>query len=672
MRSLGRVLSTLVCAGALALGSGAPAQAAAPEPDYVLFPHLIPWSPPAPPPPILEDPCGVAVGFTGTIYVSNYYRHEVDTFTPVVSPAYKTPIENIDPLDGPCGLGQDAFGRIYINNYHRNVERYQPAGSGFGAPTVIDSAHPTGVAVLPGPDKVYVDDRTYVSAYNSTGAPIMNGLEPLRIGVGSLGDGYGLAVSRFPATEGFLYVPDHSDETVKVYNPNVDIDDPVLTIDGNEIPGGGFVSLLDSAIAVDRVTGEIYVADTLGTQFTERPKAIVYVFDHNGVYEGRLKYAVVDSSPVGLAVDNSTEPTQGRVYLTSGNTTEAGIYAYPPGSATTSAAPASFALTVQSSGSGGGSVTSDVGEVDCADTCDQQIRSAARVTLSASPDGDSLFAGWSGSGCSGVGGCTVTMDQAKSVSAEFEPKQKSDLLSAGPTAATSVIARKGNLQVTVDGKLSPHRLPRKGAAPISVSVGGQITTTDQSLPPQLKGIRIELNRNGRLDSTGLPVCAYHRIQPASSARAKSACRSSLVGQGSFTANITLSGQEPYPTEGRLLVFNGLRGGKPVLYGHIYSPRPFASSFVIVFSIDKRAKGTFGTALDAPLPKAMDAWGRLTGLRMTLSRRYSYKGVRHSFISAGCSAPAGFSAAVFSLARTEFSFVDGVKLTSTLSSDCQVR
>jgi hypothetical protein len=241
-----------------------------------------------------------------------------------------------------------------------------------------------------------------------------------------------------------------------------------------------------------------------------------------------------------------------------------------------------------------------------------------------------------------------------------------------PTASQSVITQKGNLRVSVSGKMAPKRLPRDKAAPISVTVGGEISTTDATLPPQLDSIRIELNKEGRLDSTGLPVCVYDRIQPGSSSRALAACRSALVGEGSFTANITLAGQEPYPTQGKLLVFNGLRGGKPVLYGHIYAPKPFATSFVIVFAIQKLGKGTYGTALNAPMPKAMDAWGRLTGLEMTLDRRYSYKGKQRSFISASCPAPKGFTQAPFSLARTEFSFQDGKKLSSVLSSDCRVR
>jgi hypothetical protein len=238
--------------------------------------------------------------------------------------------------------------------------------------------------------------------------------------------------------------------------------------------------------------------------------------------------------------------------------------------------------------------------------------------------------------------------------------------------ARAEIAQQGNLRVTVSGRLAPKKLPRTGVAPISVSVGGQITTTDETLPPTLESLKVELNRHGRLDYRGLPTCDYGRIQPGSSSHALAGCRSSLVGEGTFSADITLSGQEPYPTQGRLLVFNSTKGGRPVLFGHIYSAHPFATSFVIVFKVSRRKKGTYGIVLDAPLPKAMKSWGRLTGLDMTLARRFNYKGTSHSYISSGCPAPEGFSATPFPLARTSFAFAGGKALSSVLTEECRVR
>jgi hypothetical protein len=248
----------------------------------------------------------------------------------------------------------------------------------------------------------------------------------------------------------------------------------------------------------------------------------------------------------------------------------------------------------------------------------------------------------------------------------------SALLLAGAALAQAEISQKGNLQVKVSGELAPKRLPRQAAAPVSVSVGGQISTTDESPPPQLKELRIEINRHGRLDYQDLAVCEESEIHPASTQRALSACRSSLVGKGRFWANIVLAGQAPYPTQGRLLVFNGRQKGKPVLLGQIYAPHPFATSFVIPFELKQIPKGSFGTAMVASLPKALGSWGYVTAISLTLSRRYTYQGHRHSYLSAACPAPKGFGSASFPLIRTTFSFAGKKSITETLTRHCGVR
>jgi hypothetical protein len=239
---------------------------------------------------------------------------------------------------------------------------------------------------------------------------------------------------------------------------------------------------------------------------------------------------------------------------------------------------------------------------------------------------------------------------------------------AVPAAAD--VSQKGTLRVSFTGKLSPKRLPRTGTAPIAVSVGGRIGTTDGTPAPQLRTLRIELNRHGRLDRRGLPICRARQIYPASTGRALAACRGALVGRGSFSVDVVLAGQEPYPTKGRLLVFNGEHEGRPALLGQIYSARPFATSFVIPFAIARAKRGQYGIVLSASLPSALGSWGHVTGLQVRLSRRYAHRGSRHSFLSAGCPAHKGFPGALFPLARTTFGFAGGRKLVSSLTESCK--
>jgi len=76
-------------------------------------------------------------------------------------------------------------------------------------------------------------------------------------------------------------------------------------------------------------------------------------------------------------------------------------------------------LSVAKSGSGKGTVTSSPAGISCGSTCAVYYNPGTSVTLTAIPATGSRFVGWNGGGCSGTGGCTVTMSQARSVTATF-------------------------------------------------------------------------------------------------------------------------------------------------------------------------------------------------------------------------------------------------------------
>ncbi len=80
-------------------------------------------------------------------------------------------------------------------------------------------------------------------------------------------------------------------------------------------------------------------------------------------------------------------------------------------------------LTLTKSGGGQGTVKSSVAGINCGAVCSTMSSAYYQgevVELTATPGKGSTFGGWSGSGCSGTGTCTVTMSAAKSVTAEFK------------------------------------------------------------------------------------------------------------------------------------------------------------------------------------------------------------------------------------------------------------
>ncbi len=242
---------------------------------------------------------------------------------------------------------------------------------------------------------------------------------------------------------------------------------------------------------------------------------------------------------------------------------------------------------------------------------------------------------------------------------------------AGIGAASAATVQQQGLRITVQSQILPYKLPRDEPAPISVFISGHIATPSGEVPPQLQRMSVKVNRHGLLQSKGLPTCTLARLQPGSTQRALERCGDALIGSGRFWATIVLPDQRPYPTRGRLLVFNGRRDGNPVLLAHIYTTNPFATSFVIAFSIRHLREGTYGTELSASLPQALGSWGFVDRIKLTLRRKYSYRGKQRSYFNAACPAPGDTKVASFPLALARFDFAAGKEVSLGVSKSCRV-
>jgi hypothetical protein len=239
-------------------------------------------------------------------------------------------------------------------------------------------------------------------------------------------------------------------------------------------------------------------------------------------------------------------------------------------------------------------------------------------------------------------------------------------------AARGEIVPEGNLLVTFDGGISPRTLPRNELAPVAVSIDTTFKTSDGSdPPPQLRQVSIGINRGGKIYDRGLPTCRVREIQPATIAAARRICGGAIVGSGRVRVRVELPNQQPFDFSGPMLVFNAERsGGKRRILAQVYGIRP-PSAFVLTFRISKR-KGTFGNVIQTTLPKAARKWAYVTHFDMHLRRIYTYHGKRHSYVSASCPAPPGFTTAVYAFANPTFDFAGGREVTTTVTRTCHVR
>lgn len=237
------------------------------------------------------------------------------------------------------------------------------------------------------------------------------------------------------------------------------------------------------------------------------------------------------------------------------------------------------------------------------------------------------------------------------------------VLLQAPAGQAEQVQRDG-VRVGFTAELTPPALPRAGTAPVAITLGGRVTPVGAPTPPPLRRIEIGINRNGRLDTRGMPACRLDQIQPATNAEALRECRGSLLGEGRFAAKLLVADQPPFPARGRVLAFYGRDRGERVIFAHVYGTDPVPTSFTLPLRLGE-ATGRFGTTLATTLEPSLSSSGYITYLRMTIG------GKRFGHLRAGCPAPAGVPGGPFPLARLRFEFA-GATLASTLVRSCRVR
>jgi hypothetical protein len=110
-----------------------------------------------------------------------------------------------------------------------------------------------------------------------------------------------------------------------------------------------------------------------------------------------------------------------------------------------SSGPSTRLLTVERDGTGAGSVASAPAGINCGADCTEAYPAATTVVLTATAAAGSNFTGWdAGPGaCSSLGPCTVTMNNAMTVTATFATLQTLTVAKAGTGAGTVTSAPAG-------------------------------------------------------------------------------------------------------------------------------------------------------------------------------------------------------------------------------------
>jgi hypothetical protein len=232
-------------------------------------------------------------------------------------------------------------------------------------------------------------------------------------------------------------------------------------------------------------------------------------------------------------------------------------------------------------------------------------------------------------------------------------------------AANAALVRVGNLVLTADGGFQPSALPRSAFAPINFDGEANLRAVDGGVPPALQQLVLDFDRDGRLNSAGLPFCRPTELEEVTTPEARKRCPGAIVGTGHAGVLISNEGQPPFPVSAPLTFFNGPRlAGKPTVIMHARITVPAVQNFVIAIPIEKRP-GIYRYRATVDLPPIAGGRGSLTHLDASIGKRYRSGGRERSYITARCG-----DGVLHTHGR--FTFADGTIIDGSVDKACTVR
>lgn len=229
--------------------------------------------------------------------------------------------------------------------------------------------------------------------------------------------------------------------------------------------------------------------------------------------------------------------------------------------------------------------------------------------------------------------------------------------------AYAITAEVGPVWISATVTMQPRELPRRGNAPITLRTVTRVGTHDGSTPPKLKTLTFLFDRNGTVDSKGLPVCTIAKLEGTTPAQARKRCAGALVGEGKGKALVTMPGTAPFTISSPLSLFNGPpAGGQPTLIAHAYEKVPVAKAILVPIAIERVSSGRYGFRAEVEMPEVAGGFGVPLLAEATVGATRKRGGREVGYINAHC---AGGRLQVYGTARS----TDGDFFPVTLTSPC---
>lgn len=204
------------------------------------------------------------------------------------------------------------------------------------------------------------------------------------------------------------------------------------------------------------------------------------------------------------------------------------------------------------------------------------------------------------------------------------------VIGTSSAATTSVPAPLGNLDFTLGLSLAPKTLPKRTFAPATANIVGEVATKDGTHPPALREIALDVDRDVKLDTEGIPIC---RPPERSTRTAVKACRPSIVGAGNADIEFAFPEQKPLIVSPPVTIFNGgTEAGETTLFVHTFVTIPVPAAVVATVRVRRLAGGLRSVT---KIPVIAGGAGSLIDFKLRLGSDYTDKDRRRSLLTARC-------------------------------------
>lgn len=187
----------------------------------------------------------------------------------------------------------------------------------------------------------------------------------------------------------------------------------------------------------------------------------------------------------------------------------------------------------------------------------------------------------------------------------------------GAESAHAAALSGAGISGTVTASVKPSSLPKRGSAPVTLSVEG--TVGDGTF----KSLTLTLDRQLTISAAGLPICQPGDLTGVVPAGARRKCGGALVGSGGLTQRFQYPEQPPFDVHVPLLFFNGA-GSRLLSYAYVPGPEGAYA--------DAKASPTKGGVVPFVLPFF---GGATTAFQFHIGKTWHRSGHRLGYLGGRC-------------------------------------